>query len=782
MNPQSVAECGRGVHACFVRAVVYALVLLCAVVFSEGSAAAQTLTAASVSGTVTDPNGAGVSGAWVELRNAETDQVRRQMTGENGQFSFSPVARGLYSLSVSMPGFRRAVVPSINVSDTVTYPLDVALEVGELLETVVVTGTRSEQEIGKISSAVSVVSKSEIQRGERASTLEESLKRVPGVRVEDELGGNGSRIRIEIRGAGTRANSPAGSGVRGVKVLVDGIPKNNAGGSAQDLTNIDLQSAERIEVLRGPSSVLYGNQSGGVVNILTEEGPQDFTMSYRQTLGSYQLYKEHFKLGGQHGRLNYFGSLFRNDQNGYRDHSRFNNTGFHSKLRFAPDSRSSLTGIASFDRNFQQSPGPLTAQRFAANPRQADPTFLANNVHSVVKEARFALIYHRELFGQDDLEITAYAIPRKLKPFRQIGVFITQYFINRGTSIRYLNATPLGKVGNRFTAGFEYQNTPITTDTVNSTTGRQTSALREHANTAGVYFLEEITPVPELTFTIGGRFDNVDFKSRNFITTAPEAHRVFRKFTPKVGLAYRPTQSVSLYANFSRGFETPIIGELRVLPGGVFGFNTDLDPQVSTNYEVGARGGLFRNRLTFETAVFRQNVRDFISPFGTFPNNSFQNVGEVKQNGFELASRLQVMPRLTLALTYTFSDFVFEEFNNGVNNFTGNRLPGVPKHQTYGEIRYTLPVGIYGSVESQYVGGFFVNDANTFTNAPYAVTNLRFGYDREGRGRIRFAPFLGINNLFDRRYSAFALINDAARRFYNPQPGLSVFGGLGITY
>lgn len=781
MTVQSVAEGRRGFTSPFVRNLLCGFVAL--LLFVSAHARAQTLAAASISGTVTDSAGAALPGAWVELQNLETDQTRRQMTSDSGQFSFSPVARGRYKLTVTMAEFRRAVVPSIDVADSVTYPFDVTLQVGELLETVVVTGTRSEQEIGKISSAVSVVTQSEIQRGERVSTLEESLKRVPGVRVEDELGGNGSRVRIEIRGAGTRANSPAGSGVRGVKVLVDGIPKNNAGGSAQDLTNIDLQSAERIEVLRGPSSVLYGNQSGGVVNILTEEGPEDFFMTYRQTLGSYQLYKEHFKLGGQRGRLSYFGSLFRNDQNGYRQHSRFNNTGFHTKLRFAPDARSSLRLMASYDRNFQQSPGPLTAQRFAANPRQADPTFRANDVHSVVKEARFALTYHRELFGRDDLEVTAYAIPRKLKPFRQIGVFITQYFINRGANVRYMNATPFGRVGNRFTVGFEYQNTPITTDIVSSVTGRQTSALREHTNTAGLYFLEEITPVPELTFTVGGRFDNVDFKSRNFVTTAPEAHRVFRKFTPKVGVAYRPAENLSLYANISRGFETPIIGELRVLPGGVFGFNADLDPQVLTSYELGARGGLLRNnRLTFETALFRQSIRDFISPFGTFPNNSFQNVGEVRQNGFELATRLHAMPRLTLALTYTHSDFIFEEFNNGINNFTGNRLPGVPKHQTYGEIRYTLPVGFYGSVESQYVGFFYVNDANTFTNSPYAVTNLRFGYDGERTRRIRFSPFLGINNLFDRRYSAFALINDSARRFYNPLPGISVYGGVGITY
>ncbi len=747
-------------------------------------AQAQSQASATVSGTVTDPMRSVVSGAAVELLNTANNKSRRQTTNEAGQYTFSNVPSGNYKITVTWKGFRQGNSSSIRVDAPQAYPVDVALEVTDVLETVVVTGTRSEQEIGKISSAVSVIPQEDIQLGQRASTLEESLKRVAGVRVEDELGGNGSRVRIIIRGAGTRANSPAGSGVRGVKVLVDGIPKNNAGGSAQDLTNIDLQSVERIEVLKGPSSVLYGNQSGGVVNILTEGGRPEFFMGYRQTVGSYQLYKEHFKFGGQRNKFSYYAGFFRNDQNGYRVHSRFNSSGFHSKLSYTPDTRSSLTAILGFDRNFQQSPGPLTAQQFAQNPRQADPTFIANDVYAVVKETRLALIYHRELFGKDDLEITGYLIPRRLVPFRQIGVFIGQRFINRGFNVRYLNTSSIGEFGNRFTAGFEYQNTPISTKTTSSITSRVTSDLKEHANTAGVYGLEEFSIRPNLTLTVGGRFDEVRFNSRNFVTTAPKANLTFRKFTPKIGLAYQPTSDLSFYANFSRGFETPVIGELRTLPGGVFGFNINLKPQVSTNYEVGARGGLFRRRFTFDTALFRQDIRDFISPFGTFPNNSFQNVGKVKQNGFEVSSRLTVISGLQLSTSYSFSDFTFESFNNGVSNFTGNRLPGVPKHQLYGELRYRMPIGIYGAVESQYVGRFFTNDANNGVNPPYSVTNLRFGYEheRENGKKLQFSPFIGVNNIFDRRYSAFALINDAARRFYNPLPGINVYGGLGITY
>jgi len=262
-----------------------ASVLLLCMAFSN-TAWAQTGSTASISGTVTDPLGASVQGATVELRSIANNKLSRQITNETGQYTFASVPFGEYKVNVIMKGFHQSVASIIKVDGARNYPLDVSLEVTDVLESVVVTGTRSEQEIGKIASAVSVINRDEIQKGQRVSTLEESLKRVSGVRVEDELGGNGSRVRIIVRGAGTRANSPAGSGVRGVKVLVDGLPKNNAGGSAQDLTNIDLQSAQRIEVLKGPSSVLYGNQSGGVVNILTEDPPAKPTFAYRQTFGA----------------------------------------------------------------------------------------------------------------------------------------------------------------------------------------------------------------------------------------------------------------------------------------------------------------------------------------------------------------------------------------------------------------------------------------------------------------------------------------------------------------
>ena len=178
------------------------------------------------------------------------------------------------------------------------------------------SGTRREAELGNVPAAVTLVGQETIQLMQRGSNLEESLRRVPGALLRDQLGGS-SRVTISIRGAG----ATAADGARGVRIFVDGIPKNNAGGSAQDFINIDLSAAERIEVLRGPSSALYGNQAGGVVSITSESGGPRPAFSVSQVLGSYGFSRTHLGGGGQasNGRFNYFGTAFKTALDGFRD-------------------------------------------------------------------------------------------------------------------------------------------------------------------------------------------------------------------------------------------------------------------------------------------------------------------------------------------------------------------------------------------------------------------------------------------------------------------------------
>ena len=728
-----------------------------------------------VAGTVQDPGGTPLSGATVELIGPR-GRIAVTTTDAEGNYTLDAPAPGAYTLSVTRAGLQ-PVQFAVRVGNEHARQ-NVAM--GSFLTELVVTATRAREKIESVPAAITVVGRNEVQDDRKALNVDESLKYVPGVRVENELGSM-SRTRIIIRGTGTRANSPAGSGIRGIKVLVDGIPKNNAGGSAQDLTNIDLLSVDHIEVLRGPSSALYGNQSGGVVNLITEEGPPVPFAAYRQTVGSYGLFGEHLKFGGQDGNLNFRLSGYRVDQTGYRQQSAFFNTGFDTKTRFTIDERSSLTAVVSFDRNYERSPGPLTQQQFDQDPRQASPTFLQNDVHALTDELRLGVIYRRDIAGTGSLELTGYYTPRHLGPFQQIGVRIPQDFTNRGGHARYLHAQPIFGLANRFTVGVEFQDTPITTGVFNSVTGAASSDLEEHATTIGAYALEELSVVPTLTLSAAARFDWVHFTSEDLTKAKGELERVYRKVTPKLGVLFQPLPSLATYATYSQGFEAPIIGELRITPDGSYGFNGALNEQTSDNYEIGARGAVFGDRLAFEAALFRQNVHDWISPSGLFPNNYFQNVGDVREYGVELGARVRPIRGVTLSAAYTYSDFSFSKYVSATTNYTGNRLPGIPQHMIMGEVEYRHALGLHAALEVKSASPFYFDDANTAANPRYTVVNLRAGYEFR-RGRWGLKPFFAIANLTDQKYSEFALINDAARRYYNPLPGISFYGGLGVRY
>lgn len=762
-----------------------AVPVMCAVVSLSGIAFAQS--AGNVAGTVRDQQGAVLPGAAVTLTDSRGGPARTVVTDADGRYQFAGVPGGIYVVRVEISGFRTTVREQVDVG-VVPITLDVALELSPMLETVVVTGTRAAQEVGKIPAAMTVVDAQEVLRGQQMTNINEALRRVPGVAMRVHLDGS-TRATVSIRGAGAQSTF----GARGVRILSDGIPKNNAGGSGQDFINIDLASVQRVEVVRGPASALYGNQAGGVINFITEEGSPVPFVQFRQTVGSFGLIKEHFKLSGQTGGLSYFASAFRTDQKGYRDLSKFDTTGFHTKLRYAFDDGGSLTTVISYETLKQLIPGTLTAEEVAANPRQANPALAATGgTFGNIDEFRVGATYSRPLFGQDQIEVTGYYTPRPIYTLLSGPIRNSQFFINRGTNLRYLNSRPLSGREHRLTLGVDYQNTPLRNAIFSRSTGAVLQQLEEDLQSVGLYFQDELTLFSALLLNIGGRFDTISFGFDDVLRTGQPGStfvREFRRFTPKLGVAYRARPSLSIYGNFSEGLETPVSEQLRnsPFPTGEFVLNTGLAPMIYRSVEVGAKGQL-GPRSTFEAALFRQNIDDFIvtrqilRPVGGTTFTASLNAAEVRQNGFELGASFRLPSALVANLAYTYSDFTFSRFDALGDNLSGNRLAGVPQHDVFAELRYQPAAGFHGSVDVKSVGRYFVDDANRFTNEPYTVVSVSAGYERPMGDKVRLSPFLTINNLFNERYTSLPQVNDGARRFFNPMPGINAVAGASLRY
>jgi iron complex outermembrane receptor protein len=691
---------------------------------------------------------------------------------------------------------RRATMPAPTSPQVVTTPQNdtgTAASADDLryLETVVVSGTRRETEIADVAAAVTLVGPEIIQPMRRGTNLEETLRRVPGALLRDSLGGS-SRVTISIRGAGATALD----GARGVRLFVDGIPKNNAGGSAQDFINIDLTAAERIEVLRGPSSALYGNQAGGVVSITTQSGGPQPAFAFSQVLGSDGFSRTHLGGGGQSGsgRFNAFGTIFKTALDGFRDGSRQDSTGFSGKFGVAVDDQSTLSLVMGYDNQTQGLPGALTASEMAANPRQANPVAAALGGNTLaLDEFRFGGTYRRD-FRSAQVEATGYYTPRGIGYFFFETRRINQIFVNRGVTGRVVVPGLFGTAA-RLTTGVDYQNTPITTgnfgraDTVLA--GQTLAENEESATTVGPFALLDVPLGARVSAIAGVRYDRIMFSTENLIRPQDgRADILYEQLSPRVGITFRLAQDMALYASYNEGFEAPILDQLRSSSSrdGEFTANNSLKPLSVRAFEVGARGQIGR-RLSFEAAAYRQRAENLIVsqaflrlPPLTGQFSAFVNAGKVDQNGLEFGTTLRPLAGMQVAGSYTYSDFTYRDFVSLGQDVTGNAVPGVPAHNVFAEVSYRTAGGLSTAFDIQRVGGFFLNDLNTASNEPYVVANLRVGYDLRLRRGFELAPWVGLQNLRDKVYVAQTQPNAAAGRYFNPLPGLTFLGGVKFRY
>ena len=334
-----------------------ALAVTTPIIATSAAAQEEQAAAAAVRGQVRSVTGEPVVRATVELLAVGGAVVRTARADDAGRFRLTAPGPGRYRVRAVSIGYRARLV-DVDVASASVASLDVVLETApQGLSTLVTSATRSGQQLGNVPAAVSVISQDVIQAtGRRNTNLEEALRTVPGLVIRDQLGG-ASRVTIAIRGAG----SSNAFGVRSIRLLIDGIPKNNAGGSGQDLANLDMASVQSIEVLRGPASTLYGNQAGGVVAVTTEAGGEP--RRQLQVLGgSYGFARVHGKATGEAfgGTVSYLGSAWRTQQEGYRANSNFDQTGFSSKLVYRPNERSTITGVMSYDNLGQDVSGALT--------------------------------------------------------------------------------------------------------------------------------------------------------------------------------------------------------------------------------------------------------------------------------------------------------------------------------------------------------------------------------------------------------------------------------------
>ncbi len=649
---------------------------------------------------------------------------------------------------------------------------------------VTVTATRIPKAISDVPAAVDVVDRDAVQLARQQIGLDESLAQVPGLYMQDRYN-FAQDLRISIRGFGARANF----GIRGVRIFVDGIPETLPDGQGQ-VDSIDLGSVERITVLRGSSSALYGNAAGGVILIDTELPPEQTTVDARLSIGELGFSKHQLKIGGTSGKLGYILNLADLDMDGYRQHSAVESRSVNGGLRYAIGADSSFRAAFNYtDQPVSDDPGALTADEIDDNRKLAAPAALLFDGGENLEQTRIGFVYDKAFGTRHSLTARNYYVWRTFEntlAFQAGGaVTIDRFFVGGG--LTYSNHGTLAGRDNQLILGVDVDSQDDDRkrfDNNFGTLGTLTFDQTEKVSSTGFYLQDELSLGDALTVSAGLRHDSVKFDvDDHFLGNGDDSgQRTLRETSPMVGVLYRVTPAVNLYANVATSFETPTTTELANPAGG--GFNPALDPQLATNREIGAKGTIGpHNRYT--VAVFDIDVKDELVPFElpSSPGRSFyRNAGKSSRQGLEIGMTSEPIEGLAFSFAYTYSDFTFDEFiDDAGNDFSGNRIPGLPRNVLHAGATWKHASGFFAGLDALRASNRFVDNANLVRDGAYTLANLRLGYAQE-RGGVRWSVFGGANNLFDETYNANTRINAAFGRYFEPGPTRNVYGGVEVRW
>jgi iron complex outermembrane receptor protein len=681
-------------------------------------------------------------------------------------------------------------------------------EADKPMSVVVVSGSRNEHLSFDLPAAIDVVGAERIGAAQPKVNVSEALAAVPGLVVQNRQN-YAQDLQISSRGFGARS----AFGVRGVKLIADGIPATMPDGQGQAAT-FDLDMAERIEVLRGPYSSLYGNHAGGVVQMFTRDPKGAPAIELNLSSGSDGMHKADLNAGGKQGSFGWLldGSRFETD--GYRAHSAATRDQAYAKLTFdaAPGAR--LTVVANgLRQDDTQDPLGVSWATYQRDPRAGE----IDTTDTQTPQRTFADRYdtrksidHQQAglawdqrFGDDRLHLTVYGGNRRVIQYQSFskgfqapathsgGVvdFDRDFY---GIDANWLMVRPLGEGTLRTTVGIE--------------AGKSTDARQGAENFIGNEFgvkgklrrdeedgVRNLDPYLQLewelgrwVFTGGLRHSRVNFDvDDRYLSNGNDSGSVdYRHTTPLLGVLYKLTPALNVYASAARGFETPTLNELFYSGTGA-GFNFGLGAATSTQLEAGAKAMLNKD-VRVNAAVFQVRTSDeLVVDASSGGRTSYRNASATLRQGMELSLEADLRAGFSARLAATYLRAVYDQAFTGVAE--GNRLPGVPATSLFGELAWQDPAERFGAaLETIANGKVYPDDANAAAPAPgYGIVNARVQAGQRLIGQLRgwrLREYARVNNVFDRTYVGSVIVGDSNKRYYEPAPGRNWVLGVSAQY
>lgn len=660
----------------------------------------------------------------------------------------------------------------------------------------VVTGSRYQASGWRLPFSVNRIDAEQATLGKPGVNLSEALGSVPGLVVQNRQN-YAQDLQVSSRGFGARS----AFGIRGIKLLADGVPLSNPDGQGQAAT-FDLDSLERIEVLRGPFASVYGSNSGGVIQLFSRDGEGAPRVSLDTSQAAFGTSRTRVAAEGGNDQAGFILNRSHFETDGYRDHSGAILDKTFAKLTLYPDDASKLSlSFSQLDQNDTQDPQGLTWQQVQDDRRAAAPSAVAFDTRKTVDHQQLALNYERS-FAAGTWQSTVYSGTRRVIQYQSIPVAVQANPSHSGGVIdferrfhgignRWIQPFDLGASLLTLTAGLDYDQSRDDRqgyeNFVGSTLGVKGNLRRDERNEVSSLspYLQAAWQLGKLDLQAGLRHNQVKFEvDDRFLSNGDDSGSVtYRELTPTLGASHALLPELNLYASWGKGLETPTLNELSYSgAGGGFGF--DLQPATSKQLEIGLKARL-AEATSLQLALFQIDTDDeLVVASASGGRTRFQNAAQTRRRGVELAMESQLSETLRATLAYTRIDAAYrQDFTSGGRLIeAGNRLPGIPASTLYGELAWQPREGFSTALEGLYRSKLYVEDSNAAKAAPsYALFNWQARFEQT-LGALTFNQVLRIDNLLDREYIGSVIVGESNGRYYEPGPERAWYVGAGVQY
>jgi iron complex outermembrane recepter protein len=676
--------------------------------------------------------------------------------------------------------------------------LIIQLEVNPLeLKEIIITTNHIPEKLQKATASISIISSDDIQLSNNTD-FAPILNRTPGVFMQS---GALNTNRITIRGIGSRNLF----GTSNIRAYFKDIPLTNGSGETA-IEDFELGSIARFEIIKGAASSIYGAGLGGTIHLIPKSGYfNESIVNAELQVGSFGLRKQMINLN--YGTTkNSFRLVYSNTHSdGYRINNQYDRQTFTFNSTHFLGEKDEISILASFIDLKAFIPSSINQNTFLNNPKLADFSWQQAQGFEDAQRGIFGLTWNHD-FTSNLKQVTSifksFRNGYEPRPFN----ILDENTLAFGLRSRFLGDSKLFDKTLKWTFGAElfrdhynnktlenlYKDFPSGTGSV---AGNELSDFRENRNYYNLFFEANYEFSSRTTFTIGLNLNETWYELEDRFEVSANNPDQSGNFTfkpivsPKFGLSHILSENNSFFASISHGF-SPISLNETLLPSGQI--NTNLKPETGWNFEIGTRGEFFKNKLQYQIAIYRLNIKNLLVSRRTALDEFIGiNAGETQHDGLELSLNYKVLETdgfmINSFMNYTLNNFIFKEFIDDSNNFSGNDLTGVPSDIFNAGINFNSTLGFYGNINFQYVGSMPIKDSNSFFSDDYKLINLKFGYEKKLNKKLILNVFFGINNIFDEVYASQILINASgfggnAPRYFYPGNPINYFSGINLKY